>query len=74
MRQQWVVTYRIQSRDGVTLVEFYRGTRSECLRICDHCGGGEDDSRRTEQPWRPILGPAHSWDEFLAEGETVEIL
>lgn len=64
MSGQWVVTFRIQSAvNRETLItEFYRGEREECIRICEHSCGGEDDCHQTKQPWRPMVGPAECWD------------
>jgi len=74
---QWVVTYKHQQIDGGILVtEFYRGSRDECVRICTHSGEGEDDRCRTQQ-WRPVIGTASSWDEFVsqaAEDGTVVVI
>jgi hypothetical protein len=66
MKEQWVVTYRIETEDGVTIMEFFRGTPWECRRIQEHSSGGECDSGPTTQPWGVIIGPAKDWDEFLA--------
>lgn len=64
-RDDWVVTYRMECDCGVTIMEFYRGTRAECIRIRDHSAMGEHDGHCTEQPWGVVIGPAASWDEFL---------
>jgi hypothetical protein len=62
----WVVTYTIEfGWNEIMVTEFYRGERDECLRIRAHSGGGSHDQRRTRGPWKPVVGPAHEWDEFL---------
>ena len=68
MAEQWVVTYRIESQSGIWLTEFFRGDHEECERISEHSVGGEDDTHRSHQlSWRPIIGPASSWDAFLLD-------
>ena len=63
--QQWVVTYRHVLNDGFVMVaEFYRGDHDECLRICRQSAEGEDDRCQT-RGWRPVIGTAKSWDQFV---------
>lgn len=64
-RNDWVVTYRIESDEGVMVMEFYRGSHAECARIRDHSACGEHDGTPTTQPWGIVIGPAYAWDEFL---------
>ena len=71
MRNQWVVTYRMECGCGVMIMEFYRGTRAECIRIRDHSAGGECDGHHTEQPWGVVIGPACDWDEFLSSASQI---
>ena len=63
---EWVVTYTIEfaNRD-IMVTEFFRGDRDECMRIRAQSGGGEHDKQRTKRPWKPTIGPAHEWDDFL---------
>ena len=63
---EWVVTYTIEfaNRD-IMVTEFFRGDRDECMRIRAQSGGGDHDMVRTKRPWKPIVGPAHEWDDFL---------
>lgn len=63
---EWVVTYTIEfaNRD-IMVTEFFRGEREECERISAQSGGGEHDARWTKRPWKPIVGPAHEWDDLL---------
>jgi hypothetical protein len=68
MAEQWVVTYRIETRGNIWLTEFFRGDHDECERISEHSVGGEDDSGKVTQiSWRPIIGPASSWDAFVLD-------
>jgi hypothetical protein len=63
---EWVVTYQIEFPNrNILVTEFFRGDRDECERIRAQSGGGEDDRQRTKRPWRPIIGPACEWDDFL---------
>ena len=63
---EWVVTYTIEfSNRDVMVTEFFRGDRDECMRIRAQSGGGDHDMVRTKRPWKPIVGPAHEWDDFL---------
>jgi len=67
MTEQWVVTYRVETNDDNLIVEFYRGTREECVRIARHSAKGDSDEEGTGS-WRPIIGPADDWDKFLDDG------
>jgi len=49
------------------VTEFYRGDRDECERIKRQSGGGDHDLARTLRPWKPIVGPAHEWDQLVEE-------
>jgi hypothetical protein len=40
-REQWVVTYRVETNDGILIVEFYRGSHAECTRIAQHSAKGD---------------------------------
>ncbi len=67
-RDNWVVTYRIETKEGIMVMEFYRGSQAECRRIALlSVGIGSNDQERTGS-WRPIIGPAVDWDEFLEVG------
>ena len=67
-RQQWVVTYRIETREGIMVMEFYRGSHDECVRIAlNSFSGGSNDQERTGS-WKPIIGQADDWDEFVESG------
>jgi hypothetical protein len=66
-REQWVVTYRIETSEGIILMEFFRGSRAECSHIARHSGRGENDQERTGS-WKPIIGCASEWDEMLSNG------
>jgi hypothetical protein len=62
----WVVTYTIEfANSDIMVTEFFRGCHAECLRIRAQSGGGEHDMQVTKRPWKPIIGPAHEWDDFL---------
>jgi hypothetical protein len=64
--EQWVVTYTIEFPNNELMVtEFFRGEREECERIKRASAGGDHDLIRTKRPWKPIVGPAHEWDDFL---------
>lgn len=67
---EWVVTYRVETNSGILIVEFYRGSRAECLRIAQHSAKGDSDQEQTGS-WTPIIGPAQGWDEFLQAGVEV---
>jgi len=69
-RDDWVVTYRIETNEGIMLMEFYRGARAECLRIAQHSAKGDSDREQTGS-WTPIIGPAERWDAFLQDGVEV---
>ena len=63
---QWVVTYTIEfANSEIMVTEFFRGGRDECMRIRAQSGGGDHDLMKTKRPWKPTVGPAHEWDEFL---------
>jgi hypothetical protein len=62
---EWVVTYTIEfANSDIMVTEFFRGARDECLRIRAQSGGGDHDLMQTKS-WKPIVGPAHEWDQFL---------
>lgn len=62
----WVVTYTIEfANSDIMVTEFFRGCHAECMRISAQSGGGEHDMQVTKKPWKPIIGPAHEWDNFL---------
>lgn len=68
----WVVTYRIEQPSdncchSMSVIEFFRGSREECVRIALAFGGGECDKVRTNHPWGVIIGPADAWDQFLED-------
>jgi hypothetical protein len=70
-RDHWVVTYRIETKEGIMLMEFYRGSQAECRRIAENSAArGENDQEKTGS-WKPIIGPADSWDEFMEAGVEV---
>ena len=74
VEQDWVVTFRVETREGMAITEFYRGSRDECLRIkaMSTCGGSDD--QRTTRGWRAIAGLAQEWDDFLdAESAPCEV-
>ena len=67
---EWVVTYTIRFGNHECMVtEFFRGDRAECLRISERSYGGEHDMVRTERPWKPTVGPAHEWDDFVRSAD-----
>ena len=63
----WVVTYTIEDQFGIFVTEFYRGEMEECVRIRAHSGGGDDDRRSTNRPWKPTIGPAREWDQLVEQ-------
>jgi hypothetical protein len=75
MGEPWVVAYRIETASNVMFTEFFRGDREECQRIEANSALGADDRYRTRKPWKPMIGTAESWDEFvdasLASGDVV---
>jgi hypothetical protein len=64
-RDDWVVTYRVETATSVITTEFYRGDMEECIRIGRHSMAGEDDRYRTPRRWVVVVGPARDWDDFL---------
>jgi hypothetical protein len=63
---QWVVTYKIElPNDDIMFAEFFRGGHEECVRIREFSGVGDHDTMKTKRPWKPIVGLAKEWDEFL---------
>ena len=66
MIEQWVVTYTIEFvNSDIMVTEFFRGEQAECVRIRAQSAGGEHDALKTKRPWKPTIGPAHEWDDFL---------
>jgi len=65
---QWVVTYKIESKSngGFGVAEFFRGSEEECRRIKMAFAGGESDLVSTN-PWGVVIGPADDWDNFLLD-------
>ena len=67
MREPWVVAYRIDTNEGDLIVEFYRGSRQECERIKANSAPKGDSDQGGTGWWKPVIGPAESWDEFVCE-------
>ena len=64
MNEPWVVTYRIDYCETTMVVEFYRGSFEDCIRIFERSASGEDDQRKTKS-WQAVAGPARLWDKFI---------
>jgi len=63
----WVVTYRVDTENGFTIFEAYRGDKKECQRIAEHSMAPNTFEDKKVIAFHPIVGPANEWDEFLAE-------
>jgi hypothetical protein len=63
---EWVVTYRYHVDLCCGIMEFFRGTESECRRIKRQFAGGSSDVSPTHC-WDVLVGPAKDWDVLLIE-------
>jgi hypothetical protein len=68
---EWVVTYRFHSSDCCSVMEFFRGTESECRYIGQQFAGGSCDLDVT-QSWDVLIGPAKDWDKLLQDDDETE--
>jgi hypothetical protein len=71
--QDWVVTFKVETRQGTSITEFYRGSRNECLRIKEMSTSGGSDDQQATRGWRAIAGLAQEWDDFIDHESPVEV-
>jgi len=68
VKNPWVVTYRVEHDAGMCIFEAYRGSKKECIRIAKHSVAPNFFEGHKITTWKPIIGPAKDWEDFLEEG------